>query len=73
MLELIAAGDANKVAAARLGTSRRTIEIHRANVMRKMGADSLAHLVRMVMRLEPGAGAPRRADGRARSRDPDTL
>ena len=63
VLELIAAGAANKVAAARLGTSRRTIEIHRANVMRKMGADSLANLVRMVTRLEPGDGAQRGGDG----------
>ena len=56
VLNLIATGAANKVVAARLGTSRRTIEIHRANVMRKMRAESLAQLVRMVMRLEPRGG-----------------
>jgi FixJ family two-component response regulator len=52
VLEQVVEGAANKVIAGRLGTSRRTIEIHRANVMHKMRADSLAHLVRMVMRVE---------------------
>lgn len=63
VLELVVEGAANKVIASRLGASRRTIEIHRANVMKKMRADSLAHLVRMVMRLEASgrraASAPR--------------
>ena len=53
VLELVVEGAANKTVAARLGASRRTIEIHRAKVMRKMQADSLARLVRMVMQLAP--------------------
>ena len=53
VLELVVEGIANKVIAARLGASQRTIEIHRAKVMHKMQADSLAHLVRMVMQLGP--------------------
>ena len=40
----------NKQIAADLGASERTIKIHRANVMRKVGAESLADLVRMAER-----------------------
>lgn len=50
VLDLVVKGAANKVTANRLGLSQRTVEIHRANVMRKMGADSLAHLVRLMLR-----------------------
>ena len=42
-------GKANKVIAAELGISQRTVEIHRARVMEKMGTHSLAHIVRMVI------------------------
>jgi two-component system response regulator FixJ len=51
VLDLVTGGKANKVMAADLGVSQRTVEIHRARVMEKMGAASLAHLVRMVMEL----------------------
>ena len=44
-------GKANKVIAIDLGLSERTVEIHRANVMEKMGARSVAHLVKMDLRL----------------------
>ncbi|MBV8909586.1 MAG: response regulator transcription factor [Gammaproteobacteria bacterium] len=56
VLALVASGKANKVMAADLGLSQRTVEIHRARVMEKMGASSLAQLVRMVLDLEEGAG-----------------
>jgi len=56
VLALVASGKANKVMAADLGVSQRTIEIHRARVMEKMGASSLAHLVRMVLDLEESDG-----------------
>ena len=56
VLALVASGKANKVMAAHLGLSQRTIEIHRARVMEKMGASSLAHLVRMVLDLEDSDG-----------------
>lgn len=49
ILDLVTSGKANKVMAAQLGVSQRTVEIHRARVMEKMGASSLAQLVRMVM------------------------
>jgi FixJ family two-component response regulator len=52
VLALMARGKPNKVMAAELGVSQRTVEIHRARVMEKSGAASLAQLVRMVMDLE---------------------
>jgi FixJ family two-component response regulator len=48
VLPLVVGGLLNKQAAAHLGISEVTLQIHRANVMRKMGADSLADLVRMA-------------------------
>ena len=56
ILELMTRGKANKVMAADLGVSQRTVEIHRARVMEKMGASSLAQLVRMVMDLDQPSG-----------------
>jgi FixJ family two-component response regulator len=52
VLDLMIAGQANKVMAQSLGLSQRTVEIHRAHVMDKMHVRSLAHLVRMVIDLE---------------------
>jgi FixJ family two-component response regulator len=52
VMDLVVQGLANKVVASRLGISQRTVEIHRAQVMEKMQADSLAHLVRMAVALE---------------------
>lgn len=49
VLDLVTKGKANKVIAGDLDVSQRTVEIHRARVMEKMGASSLAHLVRMVI------------------------
>jgi len=56
VLALVMSGKANKVMAADLGLSQRTVEVHRARVMEKMGASSLAHLVRMVLDLEDSDG-----------------
>ena len=59
VMQLVVSGDANKVIAIDLGLSERTVEIHRAKVMEKMGAKSVAHLVKMHMLLEePPAPAP---------------
>jgi len=59
VLDLMARGKPNKVMAAELGLSQRTVEIHRAHVMEKMAAGSVAQLVRMVMDVEE-AGATAR-------------
>jgi two-component system response regulator FixJ len=48
----IARGSANKIVAEDLGISAKTVEIHRARVMRTMEAGSLAELVRHVVSLE---------------------
>jgi FixJ family two-component response regulator len=48
VLPFVVAGFANKVTAADLGTSEITIGVHRGQIMRKMGARSLAELVRMA-------------------------
>lgn len=58
VLELMTAGKANKVMAHELGASQRTIEVHRARVMEKMGAHSLAQLVRMTLILQGSVPAP---------------
>jgi FixJ family two-component response regulator len=53
VLELVTQGKANKMVASDLGVSQRTVEIHRAHVMQKMEASSLAELVRMMMTVAP--------------------
>jgi FixJ family two-component response regulator len=58
---LVTSGLLNKQIAAELGASEKTIKIHRAQVMQKMKAESLAHLVRIAekLRLAPsGSIAP---------------
>lgn len=51
VLNLVVAGLLNKQIADQLGTSEVTVKTHRARVMEKTGADSLAHLVRMAEKL----------------------
>lgn len=52
VMEQIVRGAANKEVAAKLGLSHKTVEVHRANVMRKTGAGSLAELVRMHVAVQ---------------------
>ncbi|AVR89518.1 response regulator transcription factor [Thauera aromatica] len=58
VLDLIIVGKLNKQIADVLGISIKTVEVHRARVMEKMGAHSLAELVQHVVLVEPGS-APR--------------
>jgi FixJ family two-component response regulator len=56
VFQFTVAGFLNKQAAAELGITENTFQVHRGRVMRKMKADSLADLVRMSTRLEsPGS------------------
>jgi FixJ family two-component response regulator len=52
VLPLVISGLLNKQAAAELGISAVTLQIHRGSIMKKMGAGSLADLVRMAGTLE---------------------
>ena len=54
---LVATGLMNKQIATQLGVSEITIKVHRGNLTRKMGARSLAELVRMADALKPPSGA----------------
>src|SRR5262245_25208002 len=49
VLELVVAGRPNKEIAATLGLSPKTVEVHRAHVMEKMQATSVAELVRLAL------------------------
>ena len=54
VMEHIVAGQLNKQIAFDLGTGEQNIKLHRAQIMRKMGVDSLAELVRIAERLGIG-------------------
>lgn len=54
VMKLIVKGKANKVVAAELGISTKTVEIHRARVMEKLGARNLADLIYLTHYLEDG-------------------
>jgi RNA polymerase sigma factor (sigma-70 family) len=52
VLPLVAAGLPNKQIAVQIGTSEATVKVHRSQLMRKMGAKSLADLVRMADKMD---------------------
>ncbi|MGD9648306.1 MAG: response regulator transcription factor [Pirellulales bacterium] len=53
VLDQVVEGRLTKEIARQLGISPKTVEVHRANVVRKMGADNIAELIRIVMQLTP--------------------
>ena len=55
VMDMVVSGAANKVIAIDLALSERTVEIHRAKVMEKMGARSVAHLVKLATALSDEA------------------
>jgi two-component system response regulator FixJ len=63
VLNLIAVGRSNKLAAYELGISTRTVEVHRARIMNKMNVRTLAEVIRAVLAAarmagDHGYGAP---------------
>jgi FixJ family two-component response regulator len=64
VLPLVVSGLLNKQAAAELGISEVTLQLHRRNVMEKMASPSLADLVRIAERLGIPITHSRRAGGR---------
>lgn len=61
VMPLVVSGLLNKQAAAELGISEVTLEIHRRRIMQKMSAASFADLVRMAGQLNVGPKEPRTA------------
>lgn len=58
VMDLVVDGKVNKEIAAALGLSKKTVEVHRANVMQKLQADSIAELVKLVMSNRQSPPAP---------------
>ncbi|MGA9392209.1 MAG: LuxR C-terminal-related transcriptional regulator, partial [Candidatus Sulfotelmatobacter sp.] len=52
VLPLVVSGRLNKQIAAEIGTSEATVKVHRSQLMRKMGANSVPELVRMFEKLQ---------------------
>jgi two-component system response regulator FixJ len=58
VLDEVSRGRPNKLTAMKLHISERSIELHRSKAMEKMGANSVAQLMRMLLVLEEGADGP---------------
>ncbi|HXQ30316.1 MAG TPA: LuxR C-terminal-related transcriptional regulator, partial [Gemmatimonadales bacterium] len=67
VMALVTAGSGNKQIAAQLGLAEITVKVHRRQVMLKMGAGSLAELVRMAAQLEHLGSPPTTRDPRGRT------
>jgi two-component system CheB/CheR fusion protein len=57
IMELVLAGHPSKNIAADLGISQRTVENHRAAVMKKTGSHSLSALIRLALAADPGTAS----------------
>jgi FixJ family two-component response regulator len=65
VLPLVVSGRLNKQIAADIGTTEAAVKVHRSQLMRKLGADSLPELVRMAARMGiPAPTIPELARGR---------
>lgn len=53
VVDMLVAGKINKVIGHELGISTRTVESHRARIMRKLGVDSLSDIFKLVLASEP--------------------
>ena len=62
VLEGLVRGHPNKTIAYDLQISARTVEVHRANVMTKMGASTLSDLLRMIFVARSGGAGTRATD-----------
>jgi FixJ family two-component response regulator len=58
VLDQVVSGRPNKIIAHELRLSQRSVEMHRSRVMEKMGASSVAQLVRMLVNVENRLGTP---------------
>ncbi len=73
VLELIIAGKGNKAIAWDLGTSVRTVETHRANLMRKLQVRAVADLVRLTLPLRDSLPRPPARMEMAKDRAPSQI
>jgi len=69
VLDQVSRGEPNKVIAANLHVSERSVEFHRARGMEKVGASSVAELVRILMNVENSAIGPKVGPGRSGASD----
>jgi len=58
VMERVTEGKPNKIIASELGIGEKTVEVHRANVMRKVSVGSVAALTRLVLLARPARGKP---------------
>jgi two-component system response regulator FixJ len=58
VMEHLIHGELSKVAAADLGISPRTVEIHRARILKKLGVKSISEVVRLILIRQAGSDEP---------------